>query len=377
MLNIQSPKNLSPTGVAPAIVVPLMPLVGVAIAGIVFWPDLTRFPLRPNTPWVVLGWVWLLGGILFWAMTLRAFVPGFRRGQLVTRGTFAWCRNPLYATLAIFLLPALGLILETWTLLALGVVAGLIAKLRIPREEHELERVFGAEWAAYAAVTHQILPMPPGRGWRRRAMAVLWSLALGLFAYAGALRAIHLGWGATPEERQRELPGDEFVRGAQYRSTRAISIRATPEQVWPWVAQLGWGRGGLYSYEWLENLCGCRMKNANAIVPEWQDVKPGDAFRMDPRIPPLKIALVDPPHALVIRGAPTSDAARQALPSVAWQFVIEPAPQGESRLIVRWQSVLPPGFLMELFNKTLLEPIHFIMEERMLRGIRDRASGAR
>ena len=99
---------------------------------------------------------------------------------------------------------------------------------------------------------------------------------------------------------------------------------------------------------------------------------PGDTFRMDWRIPPLVLAIVAPGHAFVISGAPKPGEPANDMPVVAWQFVLEPAPNG-SRLIARWQSVLPPGLVSEFFNKTMMEPIHFIMEERMLRGIKERA----
>jgi hypothetical protein len=145
---------------------------------------------------------------------------------------------------------------------------------------------------------------------------------------------------------------------------------------------MGWDHGGLYSYQGLENFFGCRMKNADAIVAAWQNPQPGDTFRMDWRIPPLVLASVVPERAIVIsdpRRGRDPDARQlgsgsepQRMPAVAWQFVLEPA-AGGSRLIARWQSVLPPGLVSEFFNKTMMEPIHFIMEERMLRGIKERA----
>jgi protein-S-isoprenylcysteine O-methyltransferase Ste14 len=372
-MHIESPRGLSPTGVGPIFMLRLLPLLVAAIAATLVWPEVARFPTRPNAPFVAAGLVWLAAGVMFWTATVRRFLRGFRRGELIVDGTFAWCRNPLYASLVFFLLPAIGLVTETWTFLALVPVAVALVLPLVRREERDLASVFGAEWEAYAAHTGRLLPLPRGP-WRRRTALISWALAAAFCLYVGALRPWHLGWGATAAEMSRALPGDDLVQAAQFRSTRAIDIKAAPDKVWPWLAQLGWDKGGLYSYEWLENLFGCQMKNADQIVPAWQNVQVGDAFRMDRRIPALKVALAQPPHALVIYGGPDPGAApAPGLPRVAWQFVVEPASGGGSRLIVRWKSALPPGFAMELFNKTLLEPVHFMMEERLLRGVKERA----
>jgi protein-S-isoprenylcysteine O-methyltransferase Ste14 len=373
MPHIESPRGLSATGVGPLFVLMLLPLLVAATVATLLWPEVTRFPTRPNAPFVAAGLVWLTIGVAFWAATVRRFLHGFRRGELITDGTFAWCRNPIYASLVIFLLPGVALLAETWTFLAVAVLGGALIPSLVRREERDLARVFGADWDAHAAHTGRLLPLPRGR-WRRRAALVWWALAAVVFLYVGALRAWHLGWGATAEEMTRALPGDGLVQMAQYRSTHAIAIGASPDRVWSWLARLGWDKGGLYSYEWLENLFGCQMTNADRIVAAWQNVKEGDAFLMDRRIPALEIAVVQPPHGLVIYGGPDSTAGpAAAVPRVIWQFVVEPAGQGGSRLIVRWQSRLPAGFFMELFNKTLLEPVHFMMEERLLRAVKERA----
>jgi protein-S-isoprenylcysteine O-methyltransferase Ste14 len=372
MLNLKSPKGLRPEGTGPAFVGLLLPFAAAAVATMLLWPGFARFPTRPNHVFALLGLVWLGLGVVFWALSMVRFLPGFQHGELVTRGPYGWCRHPIYASLVMFWLPAIGLLAETWTFYVVALVAWPLARAAVRREEAELARLFGAEWQAYAARTNALLPLPPRGRVRRVLVMLVWIGFAFLLLYTGLLRTIHLGWGATAAERTRILPGDELVPGAQYRSTRAISINVTPDKVWPWIAQLGWDHGGLYSYEGLENLFGCRMKNADSIVPAWQNPLPGDTFRMDWRIPPLVLADVAPGHALVISGAPRPGEPANGMPAVAWQFVIEPAGNG-SRLIARWQSVLPPGLAAEFFNKTLMEPIHFIMEERMLRGIKERA----
>jgi protein-S-isoprenylcysteine O-methyltransferase Ste14 len=373
MLNLKSPKDLRPEGAGPVLIGLLLPLVGAAAAATLLWPDVTRFPMRPNGPFVLLGVAWLALGVLFWALSLLRFLTGFRRGELVTSGTFGWCRHPIYASLVMFWLPAVGLIAETWTFYIVAAIGWPLARMAVRREEAELARLFGTQWSAYVARTTAFLPLPPGGNVRRALVGILWAGFALLLLYTGLLRTIHLSWGATTAELTMPLPGDELVPEARYRSTHAISIKAPPDKVWPWLAQMGWSRGGLYSYEGLENMFGCNMRNADSIVAAWQNVRPGDTFRMDRRIPPLTLAIVAPPHALVISDPREPGVPSAAVPHVAWQFIIEPGPNQTSRLLVRWQSAFPPGLVSEFFSKTMLEPISFIMEEQMLRGIKERA----
>jgi hypothetical protein len=111
----------------------------------------------------------------------------------------------------------------------------------------------------------------------------------GAFAIASALifspliREWYNRWGATDKEVSRSLPGDELVPNPQLVSTRAITINACPEDIWPWLMQLGQQRGGLYSYELLENLARCDMRNADRIIPEFQPLKIGDEVRLGPQ----------------------------------------------------------------------------------------------
>jgi hypothetical protein len=88
--------------------------------------------------------------------------------------------------------------------------------------------------------------------------------------YIAAIRPWMLNWGASADDARRPLPGDELTPDDPIESTNAVTIDAPVEEVWPWLAQLGQDRGGFYSYEWLENLAGCRMHNADRIHPEWQ-----------------------------------------------------------------------------------------------------------
>src|SRR5207248_2313440 len=96
------------------------------------------------------------------------------------------------------------------------------------------------------------------------------------WVYLLTVRPWHHRWGATSEVNTKQLPGDELVPQPEIQSTRAITVNAPAEEVWPWLAQVGQDRGGFYSYEWLENLAGCQMRNADRIHPEWQHREVGE-----------------------------------------------------------------------------------------------------
>ena len=119
--------------------------------------------------------------------------------------------------------------------------------------------------------------------------------AAGVLAGASALfaRRGYLRWGATAQEALEELPGDDLTPLAGLVATRAITVLAPAASVWPWIAQLGQGRGGLYSYDFLENLVGCDMHSADHIVAEWQNVAVGDELRLHPEVP-LEVVAVEP-----------------------------------------------------------------------------------
>jgi hypothetical protein len=107
-----------------------------------------------------------------------------------------------------------------------------------------------------------------------------WVAVGGVVAAGVALvRARSLRWGATYEELNTALPGDELVPDADLTATRAVTVDAGAGDVWPWIAQLGQGRGGFYSYDVLENLVGLDIHSADRIVPEWQGIEVGDEVK--------------------------------------------------------------------------------------------------
>jgi hypothetical protein len=178
-----------------------------------------------------------------------------------------------------------------------------------------------------------------------------------------------LTWGATADEVARPLPGDELLATADMISTRAITIRASADDGWPWIAQLGQGRGGFYSYDFLENLVGCDIHSADRIVPEWQGVAVGDEVKLFPD-GPLKVAALEAGRSLVIRGGVPMGNTPPPY-DFTWAFVLRERPDGTSRLLVRERYAYS-----QRWAPLLVEPaaaVSFVMTQKMLRGIRDRA----
>jgi hypothetical protein len=181
-----------------------------------------------------------------------------------------------------------------------------------------------------------------------------------------------LSWGATDEESHASLPGDELIGRADLTATRAITIHATAEQVWPWIAQLGQGRGGFYSYDYLENLIGCDIHSADRIVPEWQDVRVGDQVRFAPEIG-LAVASVEQGRSLVLRGGiPIGNAPPPY--DFTWAFTVRDVGDGTTRLLVRERYAYTRAWARLVVEPT--EVLSFVMSQKMLRGIKNRAERA-
>jgi hypothetical protein len=185
-----------------------------------------------------------------------------------------------------------------------------------------------------------------------------------LFLLSPACRRWHLRWGATDEEVAAAMPGDELVPGASFSATRAITIRAPPEAVWPWLVQMGWARAGWYAYDLFDN--GARP-SADRILPEYQDPRIGDRVPMASK--------VDETTAFTIRGLERTRWMLWEKPGSTWSWRLTPLEAGSSRLVTRlkqryaWRDA-PANALLTL---VLLEVADFPMMRKLLLGVRARA----
>lgn len=177
-------------------------------------------------------------------------------------------------------------------------------------------------------------------------------------------------WGATAAELERTWPGDELVPHPGFVWTNAVTIEHPAPGVWAWVTQLGQGRGGLYSYDWLENAILADVHSASEIVPWLQgNQKVGDrVIRMTRYAPYNPVARYDTGHVLVLGGVTDSSAQLQAgRPSSTWAFIVEPLDAGRCRLVVRSRAA---GLAARLQG-----PAQFVMQHKMMLGIKQRAEG--
>ena len=167
-------------------------------------------------------------------------------------------------------------------------------------------------------------------------------------------------WGATDEEVRRAMPGDAFLRPDAPSTTRAITVDASPEVVFPWLLQIGYGRGGWYSYDWIDN---DGRPSADRIVPELQQLKVGDQILMLPEMGP-RVREIQPDRYLVAGDHEGS----------SWCLALYPTASG-SRLVSRWRVNWPLS-PATAFWILVTDPGAFIMERRMLKGIKARAERA-
>jgi hypothetical protein len=182
------------------------------------------------------------------------------------------------------------------------------------------------------------------------------------FLVAPFLRRRHLTWGATPAEVAAPMPGDGLLPRAQYRCTRAITIDVPPEQVWPWLVQVGYGRAGWYADDLLDNFA---RPSVREIVPELQDLRIGQWLPWGPNSSERT--------AFVVNGFAQPSWLLWRSPNRTWAWRLIPVSDGQTRLITRMHTVYEWRRPLTPFTVMLMELADYPMMRRMLRGIRERA----
>lgn len=187
-----------------------------------------------------------------------------------------------------------------------------------------------------------------------------------------------LNWGSTEAERAKPLVGDSIVPGAKS-NTRAITIDAPVDKVWPWLAQTGQDRGGFYSYDLLENVVGCAMTTEDYLRPSKQEWKLGDKLWM---YPPDKaggaghatLREMTPGRGLGFATRMTGTTLNQP-ENGSWSFALEPINVNQTRLLIRGRGTPERSLGWLAFDRSAFEPMHFAMEKRMMLGIKSLAEG--
>jgi hypothetical protein len=199
------------------------------------------------------------------------------------------------------------------------------------------------------------------------AIAVAFSLLL-----TPLIRRWRMRWGASDDEVNQKLPGDEIVPNPKVGWTHAVTVHAPIASVWPWITQIGCRRAGWYSYDLLDN---GGIPSADRILPEHQTLNVGDIIPMVPSgdfgIP---VAEIQPGCTLVLGGP--MPAAKEEPALVTWTVALNPQDATTTRLISRWRAAWPKSIRSD-FMFGVMEAIGFVMDRKMLLNIRRRAEGGR
>src|SRR5579864_5385060 len=173
-------------------------------------------------------------------------------------------------------------------------------------------------------------------------------------------------WGTTTDDLTRVMTGDAVIPNPTHSATAAVTVDAPPDDVWPWLVQMGYQRGGLYSYDWLDQLFGFLDRpSANRILPEFQHLAVGDKIPL-PRGQGYPVAAIKPGRALVL------DMRNMWSFDWVWQFGLYTVDEKRTRLVSR-SAVRPLTIWTWLFSILVVEPAAFVMTRRMLLGLKQRA----
>jgi hypothetical protein len=196
------------------------------------------------------------------------------------------------------------------------------------------------------------------------------------------LRSYRIRWGTTEEEANANLPGDELVRNPKLRMTWGITINAPIEDVWPWVIQMGQGRGGFYTYQFLENIAGCQIFNADRILPEHQQIPLEAGVSLAPDMS-MNVALHEEGHYFFLHSymdmttmeavEPKEDSIPEKFMNIGWGFYLKKIGENQTRFLSRWLTDYAPALINKIAINLFLEPIGFVMGRKMLIGTKQRA----
>jgi hypothetical protein len=176
-------------------------------------------------------------------------------------------------------------------------------------------------------------------------------------------------WGTTPSDLSRVMAGDGLLANPTYSGTTAVIVNAPPDHIWPWLVQIGYQRGGLYSYDWLDRLFGYLDRpSATRILPEFQHLAVGDKIPLG-RGPGWPVATIEPNRALVL------DMRNLGGIDWVWQFGLYPVDETHTQLVSR--SRVRARTIWARLVTYAIEPAGFVMTQRMLIGLKQRAEALR
>jgi protein-S-isoprenylcysteine O-methyltransferase Ste14 len=352
--DIKTMKKMGIMGDAPRLAASLLPAFAAALTASILWPEPFVFAGKAYGIAFATGIVLAALGLVFQASAAFELVRAYRADKLAVNGAFSLCRNPISAWWIFSVIPATGLILNSWLLFPVAILFRTLADGMAREEEQELASRFGEEYQAYRTRVRAFLPLPRLRPFSiRRYLSAMPVLLLAGLITAGAFLFLAgpllLRLGSTTVEAAGTLPGDEYVDAKPFRYTQSIEVAASPEVLWRWLVQVGYKRGGWYNFDAINRLAASdyfdgRSGSAEHIYPGYQDLAEGDLIHLVPQLG-MSVVLLDAPRTLVLVGDP----AQRGGANVAWTFMIHPLEGGTSRLVTRFSgpgSSDLPSFLM-------------------------------
>jgi hypothetical protein len=200
---------------------------------------------------------------------------------------------------------------------------------------------------------------------RSIAFAVGIAGGVALSVYLLGIRPRHMRWGATDDEVTRSMAGDDLVKNPIHVTTRAVTIQAKPADVWPWLVQMGFGRGGMYSYDLVDRVMGILDRESTwQIMPEYQQLEAGDVIPMGSG-PSWPVSALEPNRSMVLN-------IEEPGVHVTWSYLLEELDGQRTRLVLRvrtWLEITPQ--IVPLL--VVMDPGEFLMVRKHLLGVKARA----
>ncbi|MFA6570266.1 MAG: hypothetical protein WCT77_03435 [Bacteroidota bacterium] len=201
-------------------------------------------------------------------------------------------------------------------------------------------------------------------------------LPLVIFFYLFIYKPRHLRWGVSKEEIESELPGDSIIPESRICSTRGITIKAKPYEIWQWIVQMGQSRAGFYSHDFFANMVGSKIKSLNEIKQEFQNLNVGDIILGHPEMGWIVEAIIKNEY-LVLRAADLKKKGSAYIDEpphfdFIWIFALKKINEESTRLIVREKYNYKNFGLVSILVE-LTAFISFIMTKKMMKGIKKRA----
>ncbi len=357
-----------------------LPLLAAVLLTLAF-PESFRFAGRFVGVAVAAGIELAAVGLAFVLSAALSSLRARGRGRLATRWAYGLSRHPMFAWWIWSVLPSLALLCNSWLFIAAALAAYIASRRTAKAEDDGLWERFGRPFAIYEVRVRFSLPIPRLRpfSFRRYLKAAGVLAVLALFALGvelGAVRPVILRLGATRSEASAQMPGDGYVSKPRSAYTQAVSIGAPAEEVWKWLVQVGYRRAGWYNVDAINRLAAQDYfidgrGSSTRIHPELQDLAVGDTIYLVPKVVSLRVVGLEPARLLAMAGDPEHP---DAPSNASWTYLIAPQGPDRCRLVVRFRSSYPDGFVSVLANGIINQFGGAMLQQpAMLQGLKWRA----